>query len=100
MTDTGICVRCGEKTIVKDSRASSEPDILVRRTRWCISCGHKFTTAEVVIAEAGGRPTSMQTKAIIFKSEIDKLVRELFGDSNGALRARPRPGFKRKGAVT
>lgn len=38
-----VCRKCGDSTRVKDSRGSRG---CVRRRRYCVSCGHRFTTWE------------------------------------------------------
>ena len=40
------CPKCGEKTVVKDSRQHDSG--AWRRRRWCPGCEHRFPTVEVV----------------------------------------------------
>lgn len=41
------CPLCGKDTIVLDSRFKSD-DNIIRRRRECLTCGHRFTTKEIM----------------------------------------------------
>jgi hypothetical protein len=73
------CPTCGGGTCVIDSRAITEPDIGIRRRRFCVECQERFTTHELSIGSMERflmirRRLSLSTEAL---TEVISLLAEM-----------------------
>jgi len=83
----GDCPKCGGIARVTDSRPGSDADILRKRRRRCDNCGYGFSTIEQVVGDIDSGVLSNAVKAKEFERRCSALLREIFGDDGGHLRA-------------